>query len=130
MGGLTSNHDSCAWKSGFAEHATKHKIVLVFPDTSPRDIPNYKPVGEPHEQWVVGYGAGMYCNATVEPWSKNFNMYTYITYELPQIVETYFDVAKGVRSITGHSMGGNGSLMIAARNPSLYKSVSAFAPIC
>jgi len=65
LGGLTSNHDSCAWKSGFAEHATKHKIVLVFPDTSPRDIPNYKPVGEPHEQWVVGYGAGMYCNATV-----------------------------------------------------------------
>jgi len=27
-------------------------------------------------------------------------------------------------------MGGNGSLMIAARNPDKYKSVSAFAPIC
>lgn len=57
-------------------------------------------------------------------------MYTYITKELPEVVESYFHVAKGVRSITGHSMGGNGSLMIAARNPDLYKSVSAFAPIC
>lgn len=102
----------------------------MFPDTSPRDIDGYKPVGEPSEHWKVGYGAGMYCDATAEPWSKNFNMYTYITEELPQIVEKYFHVAKGVRSIVGHSMGGNGALMIAARNPNLYKSVSAFAPIC
>ena len=72
----------------------------------------------------------MYCDATAEPWNKNFNMYTYISKELPEVVEKYFHVAKGVRSITGHSMGGNGSLMIAARNPDLYKSVSAFAPIC
>ena len=57
-------------------------------------------------------------------------MYTYITEELPHVVESYFPVQKGVRSIIGHSMGGNGSLMIAARNPDKYKSVSAFAPIC
>jgi S-formylglutathione hydrolase len=35
-----------------------------------------------------------------------------------------------VRSITGHSMGGNGSLLIAGKNPDLFRSVSAFAPIC
>ena len=32
-------------------------------------------------------------------------MYTYITKELPELVEKYFHVAKGVRSITGGSMG-------------------------
>ena len=57
-------------------------------------------------------------------------MYTYITKELPELVEKYFHVASGVRSITGHSMGGNGALVIAARNPENYRSVSAFAPIC
>jgi S-formylglutathione hydrolase len=57
-------------------------------------------------------------------------MYTYITKELPELVEKYFHVAKGVRSITGGSMGGNGAIMIAARNPDLYRSFSAFAPIC
>jgi len=42
-------------------------------------------------------------------------MYSYVTKELPAVVEKYFHVKKGVRSITGHSMGGNGSLMMAAR---------------
>jgi len=41
---------------------------------------------------LVGYGAGFYCNATAEPWSKNFNMYSYIVEELPKIVESYFPV--------------------------------------
>jgi S-formylglutathione hydrolase len=128
--GLTSSQDNAPQKSGFASHAAKHRIAIVFPDTSPRDVEGYKPVGEPNEQWKTGYGAGMYCDATAEPWSKNFNMYTYITKELPEVVEKYFHVAKGVRSIVGHSMGGNGALMIAARNPDAYRSVSAFAPIC
>jgi S-formylglutathione hydrolase len=55
----------------------------VFPDTSPRDLADYTPVGEPNEQWYVGYGAGFYVDAEAEPWNKNFNMYTYITKELP-----------------------------------------------
>jgi S-formylglutathione hydrolase len=33
-------------------------------------------------------------------------------------------------SIMGHSMGGHGALTIALKTPSMYKSVSAFAPIC
>lgn len=32
--------------------------------------------------------------------------------------------------IMGHSMGGHGALTIALKNPTAYKSVSAFAPIC
>jgi S-formylglutathione hydrolase len=34
-----------------------------------------------------------------------------------------------VQGIFGHSMGGHGALVCALRNPSRYKSVSAFAPI-
>ena len=83
LGGLTSNQDNGAWKSGFAQHASKHRIAIVFPDTSPRDLADYKPVGEPSEHWYVGYGAGFYVDAVEEPWNKNFNMYTYITKELP-----------------------------------------------
>ena len=128
LAGLTSTHENAPQKSGFAPHAKKHGIAVVFPDTSPRNIEGYTPV-DIKDSWSVGYGAGFYCNATAEPWSKNFNMYTYIVEELPKIVESYFPVQKGVRSIIGHSMGGNGSLLIAARNPDLYKSVSAFAPI-
>ena len=30
----------------------------------------------------------------------------------------------------GHSMGGHGALVCALRNSGLYRSVSAFAPIC
>jgi S-formylglutathione hydrolase len=32
--------------------------------------------------------------------------------------------------ITGHSMGGHGALTIGLKNPSKFKSLSAFAPIC
>jgi len=68
-------------------------------------------------------------DATNKPWSKHFNMYTYVTEELPRVVEAYFHVDPTRKSITGHSMGGNGALMVAARNPTVYKSLSAFAPI-
>ena len=30
----------------------------------------------------------------------------------------------------GHSMGGHGALTLALRNPTAFRSVSAFAPIC
>ncbi len=56
-------------------------------------------------------------------------MYTYITEELPKFVETYFHVSSK-KSIMGHSMGGNGAVMITARNPTAFMSFSAFAPIC
>jgi len=129
LSGLTCGHTNATEKSGYAPYAAKHKVAMVFPDTSPRDVEGYTPVGEAGVQWRTGYGAGHYCNATAEPWSKNFNMYTYVTEELPAVVERYFHVSSERKSIMGHSMGGNGALNIAARNPDSYKSVSAFAPI-
>lgn len=79
--------------------------------------------------WRIGYGAGHYCNATAEGWKNHFNMYSYISEELPMICEKYFHISHDHKSIMGHSMGGNGALNIAARNPGMFKSVTAFAPI-
>lgn len=69
-------------------------------------------------------------NATDPKYSKNFNMYDYVSKELPEIVEKYFPVDASKKSITGHSMGGHGALVVGLRNNSSYKSISAFAPIC
>lgn len=124
LSGLTCDHTNAPDKSGYGKYAAEHKVAIVFPDTSPRDVdvPNL-------DNWRVGFGAGHYCNATAEPWSKHFNMYKYVTEELPAVCQQYFHISKDRQSLMGHSMGGNGALNIAARNPGVYKSVSAFAPI-
>lgn len=58
-------------------------------------------------------------------------MYTYITSELPKALYTQFSSLDSSRvSIMGHSMGGHGALTLFLKNPGMYKSVSAFAPIC
>lgn len=58
-------------------------------------------------------------------------MYDLIVKELPQALKSAklgLDFSRW--SITGHSMGGHGALTIYLKNPSLFKSCSAFAPIC
>lgn len=55
-------------------------------------------------------------------------MYDYVVQELPALIEAHFPVT-AERSISGHSMGGHGALVIALRNPGRYRSVSAFSPI-
>jgi len=58
-------------------------------------------------------------------------MYTYVTSELPDIVEAMHpDQVANKRSICGHSMGGHGALTVFFKNPGRYASVSAFSPIC
>eukprot|EP01034_Spumella_vulgaris_P031487 gene31487-38889_t len=102
-------------------------VAFVAPDTSPRgaNIPTED------DSWDFGTGAGFYLDATAEPWSTNYNMYTYITKELPELLAEQFTALDMNRvSITGHSMGGHGALTIAIKNQSAYKSVSAFSPIC
>merc|ERR1712240_241032 len=73
---------------------------------------------------------GFYVDATEPKWSKNYKMYTYITEELPDLVTSLFPVDPVKMSITGHSMGGHGALICFLKNPGMYASVSAFAPIC
>lgn len=75
LAGLTSTHENAAIKSHFGAYAKKHNIAVVFPDVSPRniDIEGLK------EKWWFGESAGYYLDATVDKYSKNFNMYSYIT---------------------------------------------------
>jgi S-formylglutathione hydrolase len=125
LSGLTCNDENFAQKAGAQRLASELGMAIVCPDTSPRgtDLP-----GE-HDHWDFGSGAGFYINATQAPWSEHYNMYDYVSRELPALVEAQLPV-NNKRSVSGHSMGGHGALMCALKDPQLYQSVSAFSPIC
>lgn len=126
LAGLTCTGDNGAEKGFFQHKAAEKGIAVVYPDTSPRGL-NIQ--GE-DESYDFGSGAGFYVDATKEPYNKGYNMYSYITKELPQALFGHFKELDGKRvSITGHSMGGHGALTLYLKNPGMYKSVSAFAPI-
>ncbi|KAJ1025193.1 hypothetical protein NDA16_002698 [Ustilago loliicola] len=127
LSGLTCTEDNAAQKGGFFNAAEKAQIALVFPDTSPRGA-NVE--GE-DESYDFGSGAGFYLNATKEPWIKAYNMYDYVVKELPQkLEENKLPIDTSRASIFGHSMGGHGALTLYLKNRSLYRSASAFSPIC
>jgi len=126
LSGLTCSDDNVRVKAGAQRYAAELGIALVMPDTSPRG----DKVPDAAERYDLGQGAGFYIDATREPWVKNYRMYDYITRELPVLIEGELPLIPGRRSITGHSMGGHGALICALKNPGLYQSVSAFAPIC
>ena len=125
LSGLTCTEDNFITKAGAQRYAAELGIMLVVPDTSPRNtgIP-----GE-DEAWDLGSGAGFYVDAIQNPWQKHYQMYSYITQELPDLIAANFSVKPEQQSIFGHSMGGHGALICALKNPQEYRSVSAFAPI-
>lgn len=123
LSGLTCTDENFMQKAGALRIAAELGIAIVAPDTSPRG----DSIAD-DESYDLGQGAGFYVNATQEPWRDHYQMYDYITHELPQLIEKHFDVSQ-VRSIAGHSMGGHGALTIAMKNPQRYRSVSAFSPI-
>jgi S-formylglutathione hydrolase len=124
LAGLTATNENVPVKSGFAKHAKKHRIAMVFPDTSPRKTG----IDKIDEDWEIGNSASYYINATSEATKKHFQMFTYINEELPEIVSSFFPVDKNNKSITGFSMGGHGAL-ISALKTGAYRSVSAFSPM-
>ncbi|XP_077987311.1 S-formylglutathione hydrolase-like isoform X2 [Glandiceps talaboti] len=126
LSGLTCTEQNFVTKAGAQRVAAEHGIVIVAPDTSPRGC---KIEGE-DDSYDFGSGAGFYVDATEDKWKTNYRMYSYITKELPEIINSNFNVKPGVASIFGHSMGGHGALICTLKNPGKYKSVSAFAPIC
>jgi len=125
LSGLTCTWENFTTKAGAQRYAAEHGLILVMPDTSPREV-NLS--GE-NDSYDFGAGAGFYVDATQAPWSKHYRMYSYVTEELPALIEKSFAVDAARSSIFGHSMGGHGALVCAFRNPQRYKSVSAFEPI-
>ena len=124
LSGLTCTHENAMVKSAVQGWAAENGVALIFPDTSPRgeNVPN-------HDDYDLGQGAGFYVNATNGKWSDNFQMWDYITAELPKLIFKNFPLLENAQGITGHSMGGHGALTIAMSLPNQYQSVSAFAPI-
>jgi S-formylglutathione hydrolase len=125
LSGLTCSHINVMEKGEYRQKAAQLGLVLICPDTSPRG----ENIPDEEDNWQFGSGAGFYLDATNDPYDKNYNMYSYITTELPQLIESNFDFDMSRQSICGHSMGGHGALIMALRNPQKYKSCSAFAPI-
>ena len=124
LSGLTCTEDNFTTKAGAYRAAAEHGVIIVAPDTSPRgdgvaDDPSYD----------LGQGAGFYLDATQAPWAPHFRMETYVTEELIGLIDAAFPTT-GARAISGHSMGGHGALTLALNHPDLFRSVSAFAPIC
>ena len=125
LAGLTCSEDNFIVKCGAQRYAQENGIILVAPDTSPRGAG----IEGEDDDWDFGSAAGFYLTATAPKWAKHYDMSTYINVELQKIIEDNFPVVRGIKGITGHSMGGHGSLVAAFRNPDLYKSVSSFSPI-
>lgn len=125
LSGLTCTDQNFTTKAGAQRVAAQLGLALVMPDTSPRGegVP-----GDPDNAWDFGLGAGFYVDATQAPWNQHYRMYSYVSRELPALVEAQLPF-NGHRSVCGHSMGGHGALVVALRNPGRYQSVSAFSPI-
>jgi len=129
LSGLTCTEDNFTTKAGAYRAAAEHGVIVVAPDTSPRgpDLHGGEVADDP--AYDLGQGAGFYVDATQAPWAPHFRMETYVVEELIDLIDTAFPTTK-TRSISGHSMGGHGALTLALRHPDLFRSVSAFAPIC
>jgi S-formylglutathione hydrolase len=126
LSGLTSTDQNFVIKAGAQRYAAELGVAIVCPDTSPRGeaVPD-----DSDGAYDFGLGAGFYVNATQSPWDKNYRMYDYVVEELPELVNTSFEVDAGRKGISGHSMGGHGALTVGLKNPDKYLSVTAFAPI-
>lgn len=124
LSGLTCTHANAMEKAEYRRAAAELGLLVVCPDTSPRgegapDAPDYD----------FGQGAGFYLDAVQSPWAQHFQMYSYIAREVPSLIAAHFPADIERHGIFGHSMGGHGALIIALREPHVFRSVSAFSPI-
>jgi S-formylglutathione hydrolase len=125
LAGLTCTPETFTTKAGAQRIAAELGLILVMPDTSPRGV---NLPGEA-DAYDFGAGAGFYLDATQPPWSRHYHMESYLTRELPEILAAHFPVDPDAHGIFGHSMGGHGALTLHLKNPGLFRSCSAFAPI-
>ncbi len=124
LSGLTCTEENVTVKGGFQRACAERGIVFVAPDTSPRGA------GVPDDEaYDFGCGAGFYVDATEAPWATHYRMDSYVSAELPELIAAHFPADTARMGLTGHSMGGHGALTLAMRNPSRFRSLSAFSPI-
>ncbi|BCA93781.1 S-formylglutathione hydrolase [Legionella antarctica] len=126
LSGLTCSEQNFISKAGAQRIAAELGIAIVAPDTSPRGLTRIGAI----EEEALGEAASFYVDATVMPWVDHYRMYSYISSELPRIITENFPVDRKRCGIFGHSMGGHGALTIGLRNHQLFRSLSAFAPMC
>ncbi|MBL4870338.1 MAG: S-formylglutathione hydrolase [Robiginitomaculum sp.] len=125
LSGLTCTEDNFTVKAGAQRMAAELGLILIAPDTSPRgdDVPDDK------DSYDFGKGAGFYLDATRQPWSKHYQMQTYIRDELTAWMKEDPACDPERIGISGHSMGGHGAITLHLKNPQPFKTCSAFAPI-
>lgn len=124
LAGLTCNEETFPTKAGAQHAAAREGLMLIAPDTSPRGAA----IEGDSASWDLGVGAGFYVDASVAPWRQHYRMYSYIL-ELRELIVAQLNADAERIGIFGHSMGGHGALVLGLRNPALFRSVSAFAPI-
>lgn len=125
LSGLTCTEENFTLKSGAQRLAAELGVFLVIPDTTPRGLAK---LDHPSRE-DLGAGAGYYLDATQAPWAEHYQMYSYVTDELPKLIHANFPVDASRESICGHSMGGHGALVAHLRQPGRYQSVSVLAPV-
>ena len=126
LAGLTCNEETFPAKAGGQRVAAELGLALIAPDTSPRGTQ----IEGQSESWDFGVAAGFYLDAVQPPWAQHWRMESYLVQELLVQVGKQWPIDIQRLGITGHSMGGHGALTLALRHAGLFKSLSAFAPIC
>lgn len=136
LSGLTCDDTNFILKAGAQRVAAANGIALICPDTSPRNV-SLSNLSEEEKKLLdegrAGPGASYYMNATTPNFKTHYNMFDYITDELPKLIIASFpQLDAKAQSIMGHSMGGHGALVaFFSENKMIdYRSVSAFAPVC
>jgi len=78
LAGLTCSEETFAIKAGAQQHAAAHGLMLVTPDTSPRDTG----VRGKDAAWGFGTAVGFYLDASQDPWNRHWHTESYIVREL------------------------------------------------
>lgn len=126
LAGLTCTEETFMMKAGAQRLAAELGVALIAPDTSPRSAG----VANESDSWDFGVGAGFYLDATQQPWAPHWRMESWLMKELLPLVTAQLPIDAQRIGVFGHSMGGHGALTLAQRHPGVFKTLSAFAPIC